>query len=398
MKEIRKYAAVMPALVILTITLLPGPGAAQSDTGGYYVGTKHVISSKILNEDRPVYINLPKAYDLLDDSYPVCYLLDAEIHYEYAAGMISYLGGMGRIPEMIVVGIPSLHRARDMTPVAIVDDTSGYYTAAGGGDNFLKFITDELDPYITSAYRTAPFRIVFGHCLAGMFAVHATLNQPDWFNACIAISPALWYADDYVISLLDSTLTDYDPSKLLYVTMGTGEDSLTLAAYGRLQTVLDSRTPAGLHYRFNELAGESHMSLTVQSLINGLDWLYASWNFIPDTGEVTTEMVTDKCKNLSEYYGYRIVPPEKVVNRLGYHYYNQKDYDRARSLFTLNQKHHPNSLNTHDSMGEVCEILGDYEIALTHYRRALQLSDDSGNGYHDFFERKIQRVREKMNE
>jgi predicted alpha/beta superfamily hydrolase len=49
---------------------------------------------------------------------------------------------------------------------------------AGGADSFLRFIREELLPEVDRKYRTAPFRILMGHSLGGLFALHAFSRSP----------------------------------------------------------------------------------------------------------------------------------------------------------------------------------------------------------------------------
>jgi predicted alpha/beta superfamily hydrolase len=37
----------------------------------------------------------------------VLYLLDAETHFDYASGIVNFLGENDRIPKMLVVGVAS---------------------------------------------------------------------------------------------------------------------------------------------------------------------------------------------------------------------------------------------------------------------------------------------------
>ena len=39
---------------------------------------------------------------------------------------------------------------------------------AGGADEFLRFLSDELIPWVEGQYRTASFRVLVGHSLGGL--------------------------------------------------------------------------------------------------------------------------------------------------------------------------------------------------------------------------------------
>lgn len=81
------------------------------------------IQSSVLQESRTLTISKPKGYEGTTDRYPVLYLLDGEVHFPYAAGMVNFLAESDRIPEMIVVGVSSQDRAkrtRDLTPTHTV--------------------------------------------------------------------------------------------------------------------------------------------------------------------------------------------------------------------------------------------------------------------------------------
>jgi hypothetical protein len=85
------------------------------------VGEKQTLFSKILNENREIWVHLPKTYNdssINPAKYPVIYLLDGEINFEYYAGMTDFLSKApyADIPECIVVGIKNTERTRDLTP------------------------------------------------------------------------------------------------------------------------------------------------------------------------------------------------------------------------------------------------------------------------------------------
>ncbi len=95
--------------------------------------------------------------------------------------------------EVIIVGIPNTDRTRDLSPSKPSNagaTGAPQFPTAGGADNFLKFIETELMPEIEKRYRVTPYKMLAGHSLGGLFAVHAMVTKPDLFNSYIAVSPA----------------------------------------------------------------------------------------------------------------------------------------------------------------------------------------------------------------
>ncbi len=118
---------------------------AQEHGDDFVIGKYLQMNSKILNEERTIVVDLPEGYDKSHASYPVLYVLDADWEdlFTTVVATSGYLNEFGRIPKMIVVGICNTDRTRDMTPVKIKNEQT-----SGGAAFFLKFISEELMPFI----------------------------------------------------------------------------------------------------------------------------------------------------------------------------------------------------------------------------------------------------------
>ena len=60
------------------------------------------------------------------------------------------------------------------------------YPMAGGADNFIGYIKDEIIPAIEAKYRTTSFRVLLGHSLMGLLQLQLWIQQPDLFGTSIA--------------------------------------------------------------------------------------------------------------------------------------------------------------------------------------------------------------------
>src|SRR5258708_7146418 len=161
------------------------------------LGTIDSLFSKTLNEQRKVWVYVPEgAAKSPGTKYPVVYLLDGDAHFYSVVGLIhqlSTINGNTLCPEMIVVGIPNTDRIRDLTPThvkKVFGDTT-FSKTSGGGENFTKFIADELIPYIDSHYPTTPYRTMIGHSLGGLMAINTIVHHPHLFANYLAIDPSL---------------------------------------------------------------------------------------------------------------------------------------------------------------------------------------------------------------
>ena len=185
---------------------------ADTATTDITVGKKVILQSKILNEDRPIRIFIP---DTVKDDQPlyIIYLLDGVEHFHTASGVIKSLVDYEQIPNAMLVGIDTTNRVRDYLPKVDGEPKTEFQTFvknkwpdAGQTDSFLKFVSDELMPYINSNYSTNGYNTLIGHSNAGTLALYTLVNQPELFNNYIAISPNSWWSDEELKIILLNTL------------------------------------------------------------------------------------------------------------------------------------------------------------------------------------------------
>ena len=349
------------------------------------------IHSDILNEDRKLYIYKPTENTIYSPStYPVIYLLDGAAHINMVAGQIHYLSeSYPVLPRMIVVGIANTNRTRDLTPTSArtgydgkPDSMSVYLKWSGGGDKFMAFVESEVIPYVEENYRTAPYRIFTGHSLGGLMMFYSMLHNPDLFNAYIAISPSLWWDNQWILKQMAAQSTkDMARDKIVFFSDGN-EGSQFHKDVMSMDSIFHKKNFSRFKYEYKYYPDESHIAEPVKAFYDGIRFVYPHW-YPPemDTSMVPLQYkVFEKhYKELSRLYGYEIKPPEEVINSYGYSLLDEKKIDEALIFFEKNVDNYPESYNVYDSYGEALMESGQKDDAIASYKKSLELNPNNEN-------------------
>ena len=71
--------------------------------------------------------------------------------------------------------------------------------------------------------------------------------------------------------------------------------------------------------------------------------------------------------------GYNITPDEWNINRFGYQFLQQKDFERSKMFFQINIDYYPQNFNCYDSMGDYYLGINDKTNAMRYFKKALSL-------------------------
>lgn len=231
-------------------------------------GYAFIFNSVILNEKRTIFIHLPYGNKMEQKSYPVLYLFDAEINYKPVCGVVDILSRWGTIPELIVVGLPNTYRMRDLTPIR-----DRKFNIGGSGDNFLRFLKEELIPYIDNYFHTQSFRILEGHSISGMFTIYAFTTDTTLFDAYIAVSPSMYWDEQIMLSKVEDFLI-YNPElkKQLYITLANEPEFMLVR---ETISIIKKEAPVTLSWKFKQDPTERHEIAPLRSTYDGLRFIFS---------------------------------------------------------------------------------------------------------------------------
>jgi predicted alpha/beta superfamily hydrolase len=304
------------------LTLSAPRASGQSDPAGPNV-KKFSLRSRILKEERSYLVWVPNSYQpsmRRPRHYPVLYLLDGDSHLPWASAVVEFMGGNRQIPELIIVAIPSTDRARDLTPTRSLQDfngnTSSAYANSGGGENFLRFLKEELMPRVEADYRTAPYRIFVGHSLAGVLAMHTFLQRPAPFQAYIAMDPSTYWDDQLLLRRAKEILPFTDEIREpIYMSIAgrpkdhpdhARADARALAAY--MQTNISPKS----RFKSEYFESEDHGSVPLMSLYHGLLFVFDGYKFSAGPG-TEPSTIREHFTKLEERFHFGMQPPDELL-------------------------------------------------------------------------------------
>ena len=384
MKRIDSISAILIAFFIL----FQLPAVAQN-TGTFVIGTTHTIQSKVLNEARTYFLELPESYETSSKEYPILVLLDGEVTYHSHSGILKQMVQGGQIPEMIIVAITNVDRVRDFTPTNYLTNLNGSSAAenqktSGGSAAFLNFIEEELLPEVEANYRTNSFKMLVGISHGGLLVGSSYLSKTSSFNGFVSMDPSFWWDDQYVVKQINSTDLEQIKNKRIYVSTADkfenfdripGVFKANINAHELFNTTLKNKGISPTHIELEYFKEENHWTVALMSLYHGMQFIYK--------GLSMKNMSSSSMDQIKSYYktNYNgaFLPPENEINSIGYAHLSKENHKKALAFFTLNTTNYPGSSNAFDSLGEVYMLMGDNENAMQHYKKSLALDSSNEN-------------------
>ncbi len=266
----------MKIFLVALLSLLGSFAAVVSGQGGGAGGVERevVVSadvlslrSNVLGEERTVRVVLPVSYGKTTRAYPAAYVLDGESSgFLVTAIAARFLASLGRVPEMIVVGVHNVRREDDMTPAGLdVPHLNGFDKRA---DAFLSFFADELFGLIGAKYRVQASRVLIGHSHGGIFGTYALAARPDVFRWHLSIDAPLYLADEWLVRNLSARLEEHPDDVGRWIAVDAGGRA------GDAWERLKERAPDGFVVRRFSIEGESHESAVYPAVYQGLRALF----------------------------------------------------------------------------------------------------------------------------
>ena len=368
------------SMLILSIT-----STAQLKDSTVTIAQIKKINSKILGEERTVYIRTPSKMRA-NETFPVMYIMDGEAFTEMASGQVQYLSESYKIiPSMIVVAIENTDRTRDLTPTHYnigpdgKPDTSAnaFGKNSGGGEKFIQFIKTELMPFIEKQYPVSPYKILAGHSLGGLMAVYCMAEHPEYFNAYIAMSPSLQWDNGALLKQMPEKLNSKKLENKYLFFSDANEGAQFHSNQLSLDSALKQKNIAGFKFRYFYYPDETHTSEPVKALYDGIRLVYPEWYLTYNSAfrqKVNSAIIKDHYSKLSVTYGYKVVPLQEEIIQVSRFLRNDpKRINDAIDLLQTYLPYYPAAANMQELLGDIYLKAGDPKNALSVYEKVLTI-------------------------
>ncbi len=215
-----------------------------------------------LQRQRTIRLYLPPSYGHSDRRYPVLYMHDGQNLFDAATGYagewqvdetLDRLADSGQL-ELIVVGIDNGAALRNQELVPFVHPEIG----KAEGEAYLRFIINDLKPYIDRQYRTLPSREhtgLMGSSLGGLITHYAGQHHSDVFGRFGVLSPSYWVAGDEKARLSTPGIAE---QSRWFVSMGGNEGDIMVADFQQVTAQLQRDLPKNSQLTLQLVAGAEH--------------------------------------------------------------------------------------------------------------------------------------------
>jgi predicted alpha/beta superfamily hydrolase len=237
------------------------------------------LTSSIDGQEYVLYVSLPPEYSQRSKTFPVLYLLDAQWDFPMVVGLVGSLADDAFVPPLIIVGITwggranpnySYLRFKDLTPT-----NSPRIPQSGNGPSFLRFMKNELVPFVESKYRTTQSeRAIMGNSLGGTFELYALFTEPDLFNRYVVSSPNLALGGG--IASYEETYAAKHSQLAVRLAIAVGDlEGPHIGQVQHLDSVLKARKYQGLELETLVIKSAGHSSNKPEGFVRGLQAVFA---------------------------------------------------------------------------------------------------------------------------
>ncbi|ALO34677.1 hypothetical protein CMT41_08050 [Colwellia sp. MT41] len=389
-------------LIITTYLVIFNSNATEVNLQKYeniISGVKYSLKSLELDENRQIFISLPESYKHSAHHYPVIYVMDGEFLFDLTRSMVKIRAARNYMPESIIVGIPNNTGKRIEMALELFDDKGNpffYGNGLGQTGKYLKFFRNELIPQIEEKFRVNSHRTIIGMSPSFGPVLQAFWSEPDLFSGYIVLAAEIGKklkSGKSIGEKLIDAISDKKRSKAgIYIGIGSRDiikrGLKEAALYVDIPKKLKNIANPKIRYKFEIIHDEDHYGMSIPGIQHGLETIYARevwdidyrkmWNS-PDPAQA----LSDRYQQLSDHYGFKIIPLEKSFNfihnimKTAEILYRQNKIEKLIPWLQLAIEYYPYSPAIYSQLSKAYTQAGKNSLAISTAEKAVKLAEGS---------------------
>ena len=322
-------------------------------------------------EDVTVQISLPETYHHSDNfSYPLLVVLDGSTQFKHSAASVHFYSTYAVIPEMIVVGVSLKNRLAFFTHT----EPETFAGRAGRADQLTRFLQQELLNILNDQYRVAPYYVIAGHSLAGLYTSHLAVSGHSKFNAAISISPSLWWDEAAIVADYKKHHSSSRVKPFQWFLSMASEPNEMPEAFEHMLLALKNHATSGLYHTYARFPDETHDSTPLVGVAKGLQAVFSGWNAIPEIDVMPLSALTKFYEDKTKEFGYRFPLSVHQFNVYGLKAAYEDKVEWGVEILEKGTKAFPHSEILWDSLATAYSLNKNLADALVASERALALA------------------------
>ncbi|MCJ8273029.1 MAG: alpha/beta hydrolase-fold protein, partial [Psychrosphaera sp.] len=216
------------------------------------LGEKITLPSKIMGNQRELYVRLPPGFSESKQHYPVIYLLDANLYYVkdlyfHSIALIDRMtknGTVGTIPQSIIVA------------VANKDFSEWHQETTRKPEDLQRFLVEELQPWVKSNYRILDNQVLIGQSSAASMVLGILPRYPASFDMVIAVDP-IFTSQKSIDKVISAYQKMPNTSATIYAAQSEKEDTDVLL----IKNAVEKSNPKAVNIMREAFLQENHSSV-----------------------------------------------------------------------------------------------------------------------------------------
>ncbi|WP_108868209.1 alpha/beta hydrolase-fold protein [Aquimarina aquimarini] len=360
------------------------------------------FESNILEQNIEVNVYLPESYNETSEKhkYPIILLLENEFFYQMT-GIVKHLSSVDRMPESIVISFPK--GFDKFYAPKVYTNGSNFWPESwkqmpfdGNPDDFTSFLKNELFKILNENYRIANYKMVIGTSVTATYPLHAFCNEPDLFQAHIAISAGdilgMGYTSNstFVDSVIERIKQEKKQRGHLYI-CSSRSDVVDTEEIGENLVELHNRIPSDLPdvYKIKSevYEEETHYGVVIPAFISAMNTFFDQEKWDLDFREFEKESTNTLTnidayyKKLSTEYGFQIFPKTNRWNSgsslkgSGKRLLRKEKNKEALEIFERIVEYTPNTPEAYYDLAIAYETVNQIEDAKNTIIKAIDIAE-----------------------